>query len=235
MLGIGLIGMTDLYRVSLPGVAEKHAKLLVDAGYPSLLGFSVSDSMTSKMFYWASHSLRFGGECASYLIDSGGLSSGDRIASGSPAYRSDFHDIFAAVRAAFIAHDSDEIRRILSQPLAKVPNAPSTVSIDLFSEHIYTHLRDDCSFILGKDPSAVGKNLGFLYGSSIPACLGVSPDLCRDIVSRHKLLVSCIDALPESEKRQAKEAFVTMVLYGAVFQEGYRNAGGRMSSPVEML
>jgi len=234
ILGVAAIGMTDLYRVTLPGVPEKHARLLQNAGYADVCGFSVKAPVVAKMLYWASHSVRFGGELASYLIDPKSFPDGAEVTPGDQAPSSDFHTVFLDVRAAFLSGNSDTVTQLLSRNMTKVPTAPGVgapkrvVSTRSFCDHIYAHLVEDRAFIANKDTSAIGCAVKNLYGTPISIALDVPSDTCHQIVQTHGALVSAIEGLPDREKQAAKEKFVTMVLYGAVFQEGYRNAGGEM-------
>jgi len=234
ILGMAVIGMTDLYRVTLSGVPEKHTRILKDAGYSDVCGFSVSDPMVAKMLYWASHSVRFGGELASYLLDTTSFSEGDDVKTGDLPPSSDFHTVFSEVRAAFLAGNSDAVTQILSRNMLKVPTAPGPgapnrfVSTASFCDHIYSHLVEDRAFIANKDTGAIGRAVKDLYGTSIAMALDVPSDTCQNVVLCHESLVAAMGILPESETLHAKEKFVTMVLYGAVFQEGYRNAGEQM-------
>ncbi len=213
---VAFIGLGDIHRISFPGVISLHQSTLLDAGYHEVLGMKISDLNVSKMLYWASHSVRISGELATYRVSD---LSEEVSAAELLRQPSEFHHIFSELREAFISKNREVVSALLGQTLLKTTNASLPIETKPFFMHIYDHLIADRDFIEDKHPAAVSDLLSALYAKRIE---GMDRTPYLDVIATHDRVLSAVDALAESDKPHAIESFVQIVMYGAVFQEGYR-------------
>jgi hypothetical protein len=237
---ISKVGMSDIHRISFPAVSASHRQLLLQAGFTSYLGESLeTNTDLLHLFYWASHSTRIGGELATYVVDSGYRFEGQTLAQcegGSRPFCSDFHSLFSNIRDAFLANDANRLNDLLAQPVAKLGQSQDAVTkTKCFYEHIYDHLIADRAFIAHKNPNDVGSVFGALYSES-RSFLTFGDNVYTGVMRMHSEIETYLSSLSKNSAVFGKKQFVKIVLYGAVFQDGYRDVMqpvlGRLSDQI---
>ena len=214
---VAIMGLSDICRISFPEVIVKHQEMLVSGGHDRVLDMPVTDPKVAKMLYWASHCVRILGELATYRTINH-----DHI--GSPIeilnQPSDFHRIFSDFRDAFQARNAARISALLCQEVIKVSKSHLCIEEKPFFMHIYDGLIADRSFIQNKKPIHMREAQAGLYPKTVVD--DIDPDPYGDVIAIHDRLQQAVTLLEAPLQSHAIMSFVNTVMYGAVFQEGYR-------------